>query len=390
MASKTAVGALAALSMTALALAGCTSGQEGAEAPEPTDSQSGSIRPVDATGVELPEARWWIESPVELPYAPHLDAIEAAWAAADDGLAAQWARHHDQVDQSVAACMAEAGFDFQPRPYHPPEDQTREDSPYQNWTVLPIQWLPATIEEAERVGYGVESDPRAEDGHDLVGPEDPNAAYVESLSDSGRAAYEKALNGTDPETGKTVNPDNCFSKAWEEYPDPAGPDMSFLEPAGGMDSLHQGVVINFETGPEIDPSDPDAIAADPEMVALRDEYERCALASEIGQHLLPGWMDTHVLVSLAKSTASDGSVLDLPPGPFDPDDVPPEQLALVGSQAERDVAVVDFQCREETDYVNRYAQIVADAEAKYIAEHEAEIDKMMAQIEQFLAERKKG
>jgi hypothetical protein len=315
-----------------------------------------------------------------MPFAPYLAAAKTAWAAADDGLSEQRQKWSDQVEESTAACMARAGFDYKPRPYQEPEDRTEEDSPYVDQDTLTIPWLPRSLEEVQRVGYGVEKP--EEPPQDLPFPEDPNTAYLDSLSESAREQYESSLIGKDPVTGQVPNPNACLARAQSEHPEPTGPDMSFLDPADRMNSIFD-LDIDMDRGMPV--TLPDTVDSDPEVVALRDEFANCALATEFAPRLGGApWVEPQWFVALARKTAADGTVRDLPPGPFDPATVPQDQLWLVGSQPERDVAVADFKCREQTDYVNRYAQRVAAMETKWVADHQAELDQMMAQIETFM------
>jgi hypothetical protein len=384
---------LVAVAGAALVLVGCT-GDPGGE-PSTTDAASaGTPAPVDVSGTELPTASDTTASPVELPFAPYFDGARAAWLAANVGTDTDTSRAEwfDQVEAFTAECMAKAGFDYKAVPYQAPEP-TEEDNPYVDRSALDIQSLPGALEEVERVGYGVDPPAYRVSQADLEGWYDPNADYVDSLSESGRDAYNNALNGIDPETYETVNPDNCMSLAYDKYPEPdtSGPDLSFLEPADGMDRLFE-VVIDWGSGMiAVDPSNPDALISDPALLALNKEYGDCALSNEYAEYLYPGQIEPSALVGITRITAADGSVRDVSPGAsYDPDTLPEDQRFLVGSLAERDIAVVDFKCRQQTDYVNRYAKAVAAAQTKYLSEHQAEVDKMMAQIEDFLANHKNG
>jgi hypothetical protein len=64
-------------------------------------------------------------------------------------------------------------------------------------------------------------------------------------------------------------------------------------------------------------------------------------------------------------------------------ETPVEYRSLLGSDPEIRIAVVDFKCRQKVDFVNRWAQIQADVQQDYIDQHKTELDRMLAQIEQF-------
>jgi hypothetical protein len=64
---------------------------------------------------------------------------------------------------------------------------------------------------------------------------------------------------------------------------------------------------------------------------------------------------------------------------------PPEpDQAAMDALAEREVelALADLDCREETDYRDRNAEITREVEQQFIDDHKAELDAMVASVEQ--------
>jgi hypothetical protein len=61
----------------------------------------------------------------------------------------------------------------------------------------------------------------------------------------------------------------------------------------------------------------------------------------------------------------------------------PDQAAM-DALAEREVelALADLDCREETDYRDRHAAITREVEQQFIDDHKAELDAMIASVEQ--------
>jgi hypothetical protein len=85
---------------------------------------------------------------------------------------------------------------------------------------------------------------------------------------------------------------------------------------------------------------------------------------------------------LAEMTSADGTVFEAPLGQaLTNDEIPKDQRSLTASEPELTIAVADFKCREQTNYVNRCARIQADAEQDYLDTHQAEFDQLMALIE---------
>lgn len=149
-ARRTTLLALAAA--VALPLAAC-SGDGDAE-PSPTPSGEG-----DAT-------------PLETLVRDYL----AEWSAEDVN------RRLAQMEESIAACMAEQGFDYTPVDWSPTEVDLSAG----------LDMQAGTLEFAEQFGYGITTDPFASGLEDVV---DPNEAYVAAMSDAERDAYFAALYG---------------------------------------------------------------------------------------------------------------------------------------------------------------------------------------------------
>jgi hypothetical protein len=347
----------------------------------------------------LPEARQWIESPVPLAYTPYREAanavVEAARASQVDGLIAWW----DQSEQIVAACMKEEGFEYYPTVYTPEAPATDDAARYGlAGDILDVPWLPSTRAEVERVGYG------ALGVSEVMGSEqfesdvdDPAAArneeYLASLSDTAREAYYFALAGLDPVTGEEENPDSCRGRAWTLQAQPEAPNTDFLEPLNAALAVGS-VAISVGADGQAATTFPDGSPlSSPEMSVLAEEFGLCVSASPVvAKYDLPIRNSSSVassplsLFSQAVAISPDGDLLGSDGGQWAVEgDIADEKLSLVGSVPELEIALLDFDCRAQTDYVARYAAVMADAEASYVAEHQAEFDAMMAQIEDFLA-----
>jgi hypothetical protein len=390
---------LAAVGLIALSTfaVGCT------QVPVPTgeESVSGSAAPSGSTaaravdGGDTPRARRWIDSPVPFAYTPYVEAANAVIEAHRQRLAAERTQWWDRAEAFVAECMRQAGFEYYPSVYVPEAAATEETAQYgRSGDVLEgVPWLPATRAEVERVGYGVASvsQLRGEDQPELeydTTAAEKTDSYLASLSASAVEAYHLALSGLDPETSEVVNPDACQTRAWAKHPEPVGPDISFLTPLNAA-------MMPFNTFIEINGDDmtvshaPGSPLAGPEAVALGEDFARCAAASAttikyrlmIGQSADPG-----SLFDQAVGISPDGEQFDGGGGWIDAATIPDDQRSLVGSLPEREIALLDFDCRAETDYAARLAAIRADFQAAYVAEHQAEFDAMMAQIDGFLAD----
>ncbi len=85
------------------------------------------------------------------------------------------------------------------------------------------QWYPESMVAPEAVGY-----PDEGVGGEMETHEDPNAAYLDSLTESEQDAYYEALHGDEPEIDESMTeeeidaayedyePTGCYNTAWEE------------------------------------------------------------------------------------------------------------------------------------------------------------------------------
>jgi hypothetical protein len=343
----------------------------------------------------MPVAKRQIPAPVDLPFAPYYAAGNAATEAATRAQDQVNERWHDESEASVSRCMKDAGFKYYPYSYVPPKPITEADEPYYLGNAFDIPWLPTTRDEVKKVGYGVASFDQLNPNPFEVPPSDAeksNQEYYDSLSKSAQDSYDLTLNGQvrdsyDPTLSGTPdgeeNQDTCGSKAEAAHPQPTAPSLDFLDPLNPMLDLYAGYFEQLPDGSWSTSFPPGSVHTDPEMIRLGEEYEGCVAESVIGDKIAatgdgigPGG-----LFDVAMRTGPDGAVYEPPAGLGNAEDIPEEQASLVGSQHERDIALVDFGCRQETNYVDRYAAVIIRYQKAYLEAHQGELDKMMAQIE---------
>jgi hypothetical protein len=369
-----------------LGLAACTSRAGEDDQPNSVGGQSASPS-LDADG--KPYSGVAVTSPVELPFEAYFVAAEAAVATLD---AEWWGEAHQAVvstEEYVAACMKRAGFTYYPQI----EEEFEERDFYEGQGInLAIPQLPDALADVQRIGYGVSSPDEMYPQDVEVEPlesQAKNEAYFDGLSNQAKKQYRLAQSGFDEYIeGETVDdPDACQPKAYVLYPVPDYPDASFLGP---MDVLQGVISKGFQTveGDFLEVVTPGSVYADERLAALDAEYGACVKANHNGGLWNPDVVtDPLSMMQTALGTAADGSLVDpsYAGKPIDIADVPLANRALIGSQLEIDMAVVDYKCRAETDYVNRFADILVDVETRYIERHQAELDRMMAAIEEVLA-----
>jgi hypothetical protein len=256
--------------------------------------------------------------------------------------------------------------------------------------MLDIPWLPATLEETQRVGYGVTPPDSSDAGAPGADEDRKNAEYRASLTEAAQREYDLALVGYYDEVSAqdaAALARACRSQAAERHPAPEIPAEASLWDAA-VEPL-RAIGGAFSDGGYCDArgdcqpgSGPYAPGSDPRSAELTSEYDECVARAGVGW--TPVAKGIRGLQATATQIGRQGQVWTDWSAEGESvlaDTIPEEHRRLVGSKAEVDIAVVDFKCRQETDYVNRQAQIVADSQARYLADHRAAFDQMMADLE---------
>lgn len=288
-----------------------------------------------------------------------------------------WAQEDVLVEERVAACMAELGFEYTP-----------VDSSLGYELAEPEEVL-GTVEYAQLYGYGISTDPnRFEAGgraQVLAGgpPPDPNEAYVAGMSEAERTAYADALYGPqrdDGEVGDVGAADGrgdgpaeggCEARAraaverrlaWQETP--------------GYQLALRG---STEAG--------ELAAADARAAALDERWAECMSGAGHPGHRRPWEPNAEFAGEL--NAANERAFAGLGPEPT------AEQLqaAWAAVDAVRDeiapreiaVATADAQCRDDVRYEVTLAVITAEYEQEFWDEHAVELEATLAAFQEIQA-----
>lgn len=177
----------------------------------------------------------------------------------------EWQEQDRQVEEMVAACMAELGWEYIPVDH----TTTEYFDPFED--VGEAEW-------AARYGYGATTfileDPWLEEEASIPEWTDPNEGYVSSLSDIERDQYFEDLYGAfdepeiDPDTGEYLEED------------------FFFDPENGC--YNQASAEVYGLGPEVEGSEEDfeavfglfeqleeQIAADPRVIEAEGKWSEC-------------------------------------------------------------------------------------------------------------------
>jgi len=287
---------------------------------------------------------------------------------ADDGEAgldeqnAEYERQQREVEQLVAECMREQGFDYLPR-----EDGGMVAAS----GGTDLEW--GSAEFAEQFGYGISTDPRGwDDQDDAVASEDPNQEYVDSMSDGEREAYYAALWGPPVEMDEDADPEEyeydwtrsgCYGAAQHEVWD----DDADEEFAGLLDEVSR---VWEQT------------AEDPRVRALDAAWSSCMADAGYGGfdapneaaprlseewNVIQGWDDPEY------QALRDGWDWDAEPdGPGEPE----VDEAAVRAFTEREiaVAVADAGCKAEVGYDDGVREVSHEIQQEFVDQHRAELE----------------
>ncbi|MDR0594994.1 MAG: hypothetical protein LBG60_17455 [Bifidobacteriaceae bacterium] len=364
-----ALGAVAALG---LGLAACTDGGGGPTAPGSTAATAGEASPPVAGAAT---AQWATVAPADMPLAPYWETLRQADAAladaADDATRVEtWNAQQD----FIARCMKSQGFTYYPTAFSEGSGggPSREYMRYRE--VLPAPLLAVDRGVVEEQGYGSMPDTRQPD----TLADDPNQEYVASLSEAESRAYEMALTGVDPDRlGDPVEDGaGCVLRAWDEYPEP---DLPAWERSvfGRHAELISAMALVVRSDLTLDPEFWELNQLWGDCMAAKGldlDPDGAAAAAEAGG----GSSGPTDAMRLAIRTGADGEVA---PADAHAASLPLDQASLTASGPERAIALADFDCRVETDYIDQLIAIQRRLEQQFVDRHASELAEMTALAE---------
>ncbi|HEY0215724.1 MAG TPA: hypothetical protein VGC57_04975 [Cellulomonas sp.] len=276
-------------------------------------------------------------------------------------------RKNREVEEFVATCMREEGFDYTPVENNGGTVTIGDD--------LDVDW--GTVEFAQQYGYGISTDPWGMDeqasAEEPVEYVDPNQDYVEAMSDGEREAYEAALWGTPPEIVEGEEDSyeydwttaGCQGAAQHEVWEVGGADV------GDYSALEQEMNDRYQQ-----------LTTSAEVTALQAEWASCmadegidglTTVDEAQQPLydewnsLQGWDDPDYL-----ATQESWDWEAKPEGPPAPEVDEAAQAAF--TEKEITQAVADFGCQQTIDYQARYTEIDHTDQQAFVDLHRDELE----------------
>lgn len=299
-----------------------------------------------------------------------------------DQQAAYGAKEHEAVETTVSECMSGQGFEYTPTKWYGDDEEAAEETG--------PEW--GSLDFAKEYGFGIASSPGSDEiTEDTVefeedeATDDPNAAYIKKLSPSEQEAFYLALHGFDEssisDTGNlefAEEGDNELLSAEETLAEPAVAGCySEAESAHRRDEDPYTVVYEDPAFQELWDSLDEfwENSEDPKVVTTLDKEWKACMASR-------GLADEAADGRLNVSAALEEAYEELTTGEND------EWNELTGKDAEDftkreiKVAVPDAECALTTQYDVRLAEAYNEQEQKFVDQHKAQLDALVAGLAQ--------
>lgn len=266
-----------------------------------------------------------------------------------------------QIDELVVACMAQAGFEYQPWQPSPPVATSGE-----------FAWEPDDKKWVERYGYGIVNNPLTDEATENPNY-DPNQAYVDALSKPEWVAFYDALNGPLPggmDGEEYVEPDwtkkGCLGAATHEV---NGDDPWTNRTYADLLEKMQSLTADLEEHPDI--------------VALDARWMMCMEESGESRFSRPAdasaWVEEEVgrIFGLALASVTPDPVTKV--SKVDPYAHP--EMKVLGER-EVELATQDLACRTKTSYRDATHKVQFALEEAFIAANKVELEEFKTVAEQ--------
>ena len=279
----------------------------------------------------------------------------------------KFAEDEREREDLVAQCMTEEGFEYTPNL----QASTMTMSSGEEWDMDSREWV-------AQYGYGMVNYPGKEEMQSGDAGEyvDANADYVAGLSPSEQEAFNEALYGPapDPEDmpmeGEAMEYDwttaGCYG--WAENERGGVDPMATDEHKPLMDAMNEFYENSMSS---------------PELAAIDAEWASCM--ADAGR---PGFTaQTDAQTSINEEMNAFYEEMQPPAGEMDLEEMTappmPDEAAMAElGEKEIELALVDLDCREKTDYRAKADEVRFEQEQQFVDDHRAELDALKADLEQ--------
>lgn len=265
----------------------------------------------------------------------------------------RFAAQQKEVEELVAQCMSDEGFEYLPN--------------VQSATFMSsdgTEWKPDDREWVSQYGYGAVNYPGRDDQlapEDY--PEDPNQAYVSSLSESEQTAYYEALYGPGPDESE-ISEDGSYEYDWTA----AGCQGAAQHQVQGESPFEQE-----EFAPILEAMNQlyTDLPSSPALADLDAQWASCMADAGHSGFVTQADAQNSIYDAINAYYEQQTEVIA---------DDDPAYRAI--GEKEIPLALADLDCREQTDYRAAYAKVQYEAEEQFISDHKAELDALKAAAEQ--------
>ena len=301
--------------------------------------------------------------PEDLPKGPLDEMFEEMYGDYDED---QGARDMMRVEEIVAECMAEEGFEYIP------VDQTQFTSFSSD--ELDVEW--GTLEFAEQYGYGATTNPWGGNEEEMEAQQqefvDPNQEAVEAMSATEQEAYYAALYGNQ----EYVEGEEEAEWEWTTAGCQGLAQHEVYEGSNGMEedefaSLQEEMSTMWE-----------AIQMDPRVSELDSSWSSCM--ADAGHDGFATVYDAENSIyektNEIQENAWEGVELDENATEEDwaaIDEVVQAQLAEITDE-EIELAVADYTCRDEIGYARVQAEVAVEHQTEFYEAHKDELEAWLA------------
>lgn len=257
-------------------------------------------------------------------------------------------------EELIAQCMTEEGFEYIPASSTGSISFSSDDV-----------YQPDSREWVAQYGYGMINypggDEQAEPAEEYV---DPNQDYISSLSEAEQTAFYEVLYGP-PTPAEEMNEDGSYEyeydwttagcHGWAQHEMEGDDPTTSDEHKPLMNALN-----DFYTG----------LATAPELADVNVAWAACM--DEGGYPGFSAQSDAQMSISDELNAYYENQTEWLEDDPA---------LAELGER-EIELALVDLECRDKTDYRAKSTEITVALEEQFIDDHQAELDAFVAAAEQ--------
>jgi len=257
-----------------------------------------------------------------------------------------------QLQELVAQCMQDAGFEYYPEVEQPSANP------------VSIEWRPDDREWVAQYGYGLIHTPEADVPAAPVQPRtNPNWEYFSSLGEAEAQAFNEALYGLPID-------DENHVWTWEEM-GCSGYAQNATAAASPIDLVvSEEFASLFEA---LNQLEGDVTLAD-QRAAIEREWAAC-----MADQGYPGF-EARWDAQNQFSTEVDEFLNDWWEEHGEEPTGTPEMAEF--GRREIDLALADLGCRESVDYQTRLTSVQYEIEARFVAEHRSELEALRAAAEQ--------